>query len=113
MSKSNLVEMELSGALRKIHNLNILDKKLGIINLETHTVPRISETGLVNFASGANSEEYGLTVFNTAIAEKGVSAFEATRSNGVAVFSINIKSLLDERQFDLKYPHGGYELWQT
>ena len=108
MAKSDLTSMEASGVLRKVKLLSMLDAKTGIIEKQMDSISRTHRVGLDTFASGGFNEAYGLDIMNRIIAGNGMKAVSATRTNGIASFTVKITSVFDDRTIIVKYPHGGY-----
>jgi len=108
MAKSNLIQLEKSGILRKIKKLSYLDDNIGIISISKPKIPKSLRTGLDTFAAGGFNEAYGLDIINRIISQYGMKAISATRENGVAYFTIIITSTLGNKKITIKYPNGEY-----
>lgn len=108
MAKSELTSMEASGVLRKIKLLSALDANTGIIEKKEDSISKTHRIGLDTFANGGFNEKYGLDVMNRIVAGNGMKAVSATRTNGIASFTVKITSVFDDRTIIVKYPHGGY-----
>jgi len=109
MAKSDLTKLEISGVLRKMHIFNSLDIETGLIEGKTDSIRKSHRVGLNTFASGGYNEKFGIDMMNKIVGGNGIIAVSATRGLDFAIFTIDIKSVFDDRTLQIKYPHGGYK----
>ena len=110
MNKSELTHMEVSGVLRKIKILSLLDPNTGIIKEDADKIQSSLRAGLDNFSRGAFNGDFGKDILNSIISGNGVEVLSA-ENNAVtqtATFAISFSSVFDDRTLQIKYPHGEY-----
>jgi len=108
--KSDLINLETGGVLKKIMVLDLLDSGLGIIKVNRKLRGKGQRGSLLMYTRGAYDDAYAKDNAKWLLDTHGLSVTNVSRNlqDKSSIIEILVQSSFFEKELSIKYPHEEY-----